>query len=232
MKKMHRFLVSDIPALDTFSVIDERIVYQISAVLDLHPGEEIALFTDGGDEEIVHIETASRKEVRVKKDRTVNVRTNSSYWLVAAVGIPKGSKFETIVQKLTEVGVSHIVPILSKRTVKEGVRIERLQAISDEALEQCGGNKRVTIHEPMSLAESLKQFPYPSMVFTPEGELLINSRRSKSMVMYIGPEGGWDASDWKLFQEAGATTASLGQRVLRTETAAAIGAYQLLWGLY
>ena len=50
--------------------------------------------------------------------------------------------------------------------------------------------------------------------------------------MYIGPEGGWDTEDWKLFQEVNATTASLGQRVLRTETAAIVGAYQLLWGLY
>ncbi len=232
MKKTHRFLVPEIPALDSFPVTDERIVFQIGNVLVMKPAEEFILFTDGGDDEVVEITSIEKTVIKVKKKRTINVRTNSLYWLVAAVGIPKGTKFETIVQKLTEVGVSHIVPIISTRTVKEGVRIDRLQAISDEALEQCGGNKRVTIHEPMSLAESLTQFPYPSMVFTPEGESLITSRRSTSMVMYIGPEGGWDATDWKLFQEANATTASLGQRILRTETAAAIGAYQLLWGLY
>ena len=84
----------------------------------------------------------------------------------------------------------------------------------------------------MPLAECLKQFHYPSIVFSPEGELLSASKKEKSLVMYIGPEGGWDTEDWKLFQEAGVATASLGQRVLRTETAAIVSAYQLLWGLY
>lgn len=232
MKKIHRFLVSAIPAAEAFSLTDERVLHQIVDVLALKPGEEIILFTDGGDDEVVTLESMEKGSVGVKKNRTVNVRTNSTCWLVAAVGIPKGSTFETIVQKLTEVGVSHIVPIISTRTVKEGVRIERLQTISDEALEQCGGNKRVVIHEPLSLAECLKQFHYPSIVFSPEGELLSSSKKEKSLVMYIGPEGGWDTEDWKLFQEAGVSTASLGQRVLRTETAAIVGAYQLLWGLY
>lgn len=231
MKKIHRFLVSAIPAAEQFSLTEERIVHQIRDVLAIKSGEEIILFTDGGDDEVAVIESFDNG-IAVKKDRTVNVRTNSSCWLVAAVGIPKGSAFETIVQKLTEIGVSHIVPIISSRTVKEGVRIDRLQVISDEALEQCGGNKRVVIHEPLPLADCLKQFHYPSIVFSPEGELLSSSKKDKSLVMYIGPEGGWDTEDWKLFQEAGASTASLGQRVLRTETAAIVGAYQLLWGLY
>ncbi len=232
MKKIHRFLTPAIPASETFSITDERIVHQIGEVLAMKPQEEIILFTDGGDDEVVVITTVEKGSITVKKSRTINVRTNSACWLVAAVGIPKGSTFETIVQKLTEVGVSHIVPIVSTRTVKEGVRIDRLQTISDEALEQCGGNKRVVIHEPISLADCLKQFHYTSLVFSPEGELLSSAKKDKSLVMYIGPEGGWDTEDWKLFQEAGATTASLGQRVLRTETAAIVGAYQLLWGLY
>lgn len=232
MKKIHRFLVSTIPAADTFPVSEDRIVKQVRDVLQIKPGEEIILFTDGGDDEVVSIVSFEKETIEVKRSRTVNVRTNSSCWLVAAVGIPKGSTFETIVQKLTEVGVSHIVPIVSARTVKEGVRIDRLQTISDEALEQCGGNKRVVIHEPISLAECIKQFHYPSIVFSPEGELLSSSKKEASLVMYIGPEGGWDTEDWKLFQEVNATTASLGQRVLRTETAAIVGAYQLLWGLY
>ncbi len=232
MKKIHRFLVSTIPAVEIFPLTDERIVRQLTDVLALKATEEIILFTDGGDDEVVTIESIDKDTISVKKSRTINVRTNSSCWLVAAVGIPKGSTFETIVQKLTEIGVSHIAPIVSVRTVKEGVRLDRLQAISDEALEQCGGNKRVVIHEPIALAECIKQFHYPSIVFSPEGELLSSSKKDKSLVMYIGPEGGWDNEDWKLFQEAGTATASLGQRILRTETAAIVGAYQLLWGLY
>lgn len=232
MKKIHRFLTTTIPSAESFPLADERIAHQIANVLELKPSEEIILFTDGGDDEVVTIESIDKSTVTVKKNRTINVRTNSDCWLVAAVGIPKGSTFETIVQKLTEIGVSHIVPIISVRTVKEGVRIDRLQTISDEALEQCGGNKRVTIHEPMPLSECLKQFHYPSIVFSPEGEILSASKKEKSLVMYIGPEGGWDTEDWKLFQQSGVTTASLGQRVLRTETAAIVSAYQLLWGLY
>ena len=231
MKKIHRFLTTDIPTQEIFTISDERISHQINDVLMLKTGEEIILFTDGGDDEVVTLESTDKGSVSVKRNRTINVHTNSPRWLVAAVGIPKGSTFETIVQKLTEVGVSHIVPILSSRTVKEGVRIDRLQAISNEALEQCGGNKKVVIHEPIPLSECLKQFHYTSIVFSPEGEMLSSSKKENSMVMYIGPEGGWDTEDWKLFQEAGASTASLGQRVLRTETAAIVGAYQLLWGL-
>ena len=83
MKKIHRFLTSTIPATESFPITDERVVHQIRDVLELKPTEEIILFTDGGDDEVVTIETLDKTMLSVKKSRTINVRTNSDCWLVA-----------------------------------------------------------------------------------------------------------------------------------------------------
>jgi 16S rRNA (uracil1498-N3)-methyltransferase len=233
-KKLHRFFVETLPAPGaTMTITDTRIVHQASRVLALQSGEEIALFANGSDDHIVTIAVIDRTQLIVRMIRTIPQLPAPRTALIAAIGIPKGDTFEFIVQKLTELGVSEIVPIRSQRTVKQSVRLDRLQTISHEALEQCGGNRPVIIHEPTDLADCIVRYPLPSIVYDiPRTEYRndnVPTSQSESSIMYIGPEGGWSEDDLARFEAINATFATLGPRVLRTETAAIIGTYNLLW---
>lgn len=225
-KKLHRFLVaSPLPDTDTFEITDERIVHQIGRVLKIHAGEEVALFSHGSGDTIA-------KAVEISKEKIVFEKVGSTEPIVpprrviAAIAIPKGDTFELIVQKLTELGVSTIVPLITSRTVKQSVRLDRLQTISDEAVEQCGGSTRIEITQPMSTPECLAKFPFTSVGFEPGNVREIKLPSHDPVVMYVGPEGGWSEDDMDVLKDV--TWVGLGERILRTETAAIVGAYTIL----
>lgn len=226
-KKLHRFFIASIPHLDTWVLEDEHIVQQALSILKFKVGESFILFTDGGPDVIVEIIDRDKRTMTIRKLSEV-LHAPLPRTIIAAVSIAKGSSFELVVQKLTEVGVSAIVPLLSERTVKQAVRLDRLQKISMEALEQSGRNTSVTIHEPMTIQECFAHFPHPSFVCDGHGEAAIKDVPDVA-VLYVGPEGGWSAHDETLFIEHASKRLLLGKTVLRTETAAIIGAYTLLW---
>jgi 16S rRNA (uracil1498-N3)-methyltransferase len=226
-KKLHRFFIDTIPAGEVFDIRNEHIVHQIKTVLRLEAGEEIILFEHGGDDNVVSIVDITKDYITVRVQSTEKHAQNTRE-LVAAISIVKRDNFELIVQKLTELGVHTIVPIISARTIKQSIRLDRLALISQEAVEQCGGNNLVHITEPMTLKESFKAFPVPGVVCSPEGSTGVPTF-SEKMIMYIGPEGGWSETDEMLFTEHHTKALSLGPRILRTETAAIVGAYKLLW---
>lgn len=226
-KKLHRFLIEKIPPEDSWVLNDETVVHQALSILKFKVGESFILFMDQGPDTTVEIIDRDKRSMTVKKiietESPAPPRT-----IVAAVSIAKGVSFELAVQKLTEVGVSAIVPLLSERTIKTAVRLDRLQKISNEALELSGGNKRVTLHEPMTLSECFTLFPYPAFVCDGYGGKTVTNVPDVA-VLYVGPEGGWSASDETVFERNSITRLQLGEKVLRTETAAIIGAYTLLW---
>jgi 16S rRNA (uracil1498-N3)-methyltransferase len=224
-KKIHRFMMSSpIPPGEVFEITDERIVHQVGRVLKMEPGEVLAVFNDGTGDTIGRIESIDKTSITVEKlNDTAPIVSKRT--VIAAVAIPKGDTFELITQKLTELGVSTIVPLITSRTIKQSVRLDRLQTISDEAVEQCGGNSRVTITEPVSIQECLAQFPFPSIAFEPGAAKEIDSS-SDTVVMYVGPEGGWSEDDMELLKDV--TWVSLGERILRTETAAIVGVHSIL----
>lgn len=230
-KKIHRFLVTDIThgsVGDVITIDDLRVIHQMHTVLRLQSHEPVTVFTDGGHNIVGTIQHIDKKNVTLEitaiEEGPALPRT-----LMAAVSIVKGDAFEWIVQKLTELGVSTIIPLVSSRTIKQHIRTERLQVISDEALEQCGGTKRVTITEPLSLSACLEQYPFQTIVFDP---LSINThleQPAETIVCLVGPEGGWSEEDETIINTAQCYHVQLSNRVLRTETAAIIGAYTLLW---
>ncbi len=229
-KKIHRFLVESLPEGEKILLSDSTIVHQVYDVLHLDEGEEIILFSDGSDDLVLEIEKITKDSITALTVRTVPKKQLPPVKLIAAISIPKkADTLELIVQKLTEIGISKIVPLVSLRTIKSGVRMERLQEISDEALEQCGGCTRVSISEPLELTACLETYTFPSIVFEPEGVTLARNTDATTLMMYIGPEGGWTEKELALFDAHGAIAHTLGPRVLRTETAAIVGAYTLLW---
>lgn len=226
-KKLHRFFIDSLPEGNPAVITDVSLVHQIVSVLKFSVGESFIIFTNGGPDVTVTIITKDKKSLTVEIG-TSTVVPNTPRTIIACVSITKGASFELAVQKLTEVGVSQIVPLLSNRTIKHAIRIDRLERISLEALEQSGGTTKVVLHEPMTIEACLVLFPFFSVVcdaHTTTGDMSL----PETVVMYVGPEGGWDDTDREVFATKEFHQLSLGGKILRTETAAIIGAHTLLW---
>lgn len=155
-------------------------------------------------------------------------------------GVPKSQKMEDIIQKCVELGVCRIVPTLTKRCVSRpddksaAKKNARYQKIALEAAQQSGRGIVPEISNMMTLKQALSQDESEIRIVFYEGggEPLKNiiANDTKSVSIYIGPEGGFDKDEVDLIKENGAAVATLGKRILRTQTApvAALTAIMLL----
>lgn len=228
MKKRHRFLIPQHPSGDTLSLETPEIVHQIRTVLKLKEGEECILFSNESDDYVCTIKTIEPRMISFRKESIVP-KKNIPKQVTACISITKRDTFELIVQKATELGVHTIIPLLSDRTIKQSLRIDRLQKISDEALEQSGGSHRVTITEPLSLEEALEHTKDTTRCLFDMDGARYTPQATTSLSYFIGPEGGWTEAERALFEKADIPVYTLGATTLRAETAAIVGAYTLLW---
>ena len=149
--------------------------------------------------------------------------------------VVKKENFELIVQKATEIGVAEIVPVISRRTVKLSVRMERSRTIAREAAEQSGRNSLPTLAEPCDLAAALRSAAANgrNWFFDPAGDALspadLAVTEQRRLGIFIGPEGGWDPEELAAARRAGCRAANLGRLVLRAETAAIAACYLACW---
>ena len=228
MKKIHRFLIRH-PVIDPSVVIEDAdLVHLIKNVLKLTTGEECIVFPDGGDDHLTSIKTIEKSKIILEVQSIIPKKVVSKD-VTACVSITKRDNFEMVVQKLTELGIKAITPIISERTIKQALKIDRLQKISDEALEQSGGSFRVHISEPKTIEECLITTKETlSYCFDMDGMKLENTN-DKELAFYIGPEGGWSDGDKELFKKYNTKVCMLGETTLRAETAAIVAGYKLLW---
>lgn len=229
MKKLHRFLLDTLPEGSPFTITAPDVVHLIRTVLKLRIGEHCIVFTNGSDDVIVRIEDIEKHSITVHRTETT-ARIQIPKQITAYVAITKRDTFELLVQKLTELGVSRIVPIITERTIKLSLNHDRLQKISDEALEQSGGSLRAMIEGPLSLEKALARCDGLTCIyFDSAGTTMLPYREKKELGFFIGPEGGWSDDERTLFATHTVTAVSLCATTLRAETAGIVGAYTVLW---
>jgi 16S rRNA (uracil1498-N3)-methyltransferase len=182
------------------------------------------------------------------KDRAVldilsrTVQTESPFALTAAMGIVKGERYEWAIQKGTELGITAFIPLVTERTeMKVRVpwkRLDRLQRIIISACKQCGRARFPILHEPLNL-QDLDPGAFDLSVAFWEGPWTRPLTRLEkdlpprgSCLMVVGPVGGLSSDEAKTLKNGGCFLASLGPRILRTETAVTAGAslLQYLFG--
>ena len=146
-------------------------------------------------------------------------------------GYPKNDKLEIIVQKLTELGIKEIVPTLTKRVNLKfnfkDFKLDRLNRVAKEACKQCGISSIPVINTPIKLDDikqsDLQKFDLILVPYENETkkfrDLLKEINFVKTIAVFIGPEGGFEESEIEYIRNLGGNSISLGQRILRTETA-------------
>jgi 16S rRNA (uracil1498-N3)-methyltransferase len=225
--KVHRFIGPyDLRATEI--VLEDGAARQMSAVLKLRAGERVMLGDGQGREADYEIANVAKREVGLVRLGTARrVETESEREVVLYAAILKRESFEWAVQKATECGVSEIVPVVTGRTIKKDVKLERLYEIAREAAEQSGRGVVPVIREPMKFEKAM-QVAKGDKVFFDAGGSELDSRlrgNDKRVNLFIGPEGGWTPEEADIAKRAGATIVSLGPRVLRGETACAVAVY-------
>ncbi|ARD49785.1 16S rRNA (uracil(1498)-N(3))-methyltransferase [Sporosarcina sp. P37] len=208
----------------------------IVKVMRMTPGQEVLTVYEGIVSAAV-IDSISEEHVTVSQLRVIDQDNELPVSVTIACGLPKGDKLDWITQKGTELGMSRLIPFAASRSIvkwdakKGGKRIERLQKIAKEAAEQCHRNKVPEISSVQSVKQLIASTAsFDIKLFADEedaksdvphkiADRLKNVHPGQTIAVVFGPEGGLAREEAALLQEAGFLPASLGPRILRTETA-------------
>ena len=143
------------------------------------------------------------------------------------IGILKGLKMDTVIEKCTELGVRSVTPLVLDNSVKQRINLQRLKKISLSAIKQCGRGLLPDVNDAQTLHEwsenssgELKLMLHDSPESVPLMAQLMASKARSEVRLVIGPEGGFSPVEVEALSAAGFIQASLGRRRLRAETAA------------
>lgn len=219
--KVHRFFVSESLEGDAAAITDAALLHQWRNVFRLKAGDTVILFDGKGGEYLAGILKIGKEEALLSlSERLPGAAISKNLWLFMA--IPKKDKFEWAVEKTTELGVSHIVPLISERAEKKGLNETRLRKIIIEASEQSGRTVLPMLHGAFALGEATEKHRFPLVAFDPEGVPfdVKTAWSAGTLGIFIGPEGGWSENELALFKEKNIPIVSMGPLTLRAETAA------------
>lgn len=199
-------------------------------VLRLRVGENVMVFDGAGCEFECSIKTIEKSETLLSIISEVSPKApESPLDLTMAVAITKGEKYDLVVQKMVELGVTRFVPLTSKFCEVrpgsgEGKRAERWRRIVIEASKQSGRARLMTIDPVRDVRSWVVQQPRDSdarLMFSERGGEGLTTVDGRSRITaLIGPEGGWADDEIACAADAGFAIVTLGGRVLRAETAA------------
>ncbi len=232
--KLHRFIGDYDVFAPELDISDKDVIHQIQKVLMLSEGQKLILCDGKGREAEASILSMDKKMITVAVERVTDLKNEPEREIVLYLSIIKKENFDMVVQKATEVGVRQIIPLISKRTIKQDVKIDRLRQIAKEAAEQSGRGMIPLIHEPMKWTTAMdhsKDNLVNLFYHTIEKGDGIPQGFKKKIGVWIGPEGGWDDEEVDEAKKANFLMAELGPLTLRAETAAIIASYLCVHGI-
>lgn len=227
--KLHRFFISN-PLTPSADISDPVLLHQIFRVLKLKAGERLVLCDGQGKEATYELARVSKDVCRVRRVGNVTSVPEPKRKVHLYCAVLKKENFEWVVEKAVEVGASFITPIISRRTVKQNLKRERMKMIAKEAAEQSGRGAIPEVGETLTFQEALREGGKCDVhIFCDfSGESFPSLSSRGSFAVYVGPEGGWGSDEMTLAKEAGCGVASLGKFTLRSETAAVVGVFMAI----
>ncbi len=221
MKKIHWFtdttIQEELGVGEMFDITEKENVKQIFKILKLQKNECIVIKTNNFVYEC-KITEVTRDKITVSILNKKQVVTQQKISLVFC--IPKKDNFELILEKCTEIGITDFYPVISDRTIKTNINIERASKIIQEASEQSQRLDTPVLHTITKLDDILDELK--PIVFDTEGTKVTSHELNNKNAFLIGPEGGFSQRELELFKEKGLEIYKIGKTVLKTETAAIV----------
>lgn len=198
----------------------------LTRVLRVRPGQEVELFDGDGVAVLARVIGVERRAVELECHARGREDPALPFALWLAVSPPKGKREHHLLEGLTELGVTGHWPLLLRRTEARPARPEEQLRWSLEAAKQCGRNRPLAAGAPLDLPALLGEAPRHTLCLladtveaAPLREVLSRPRPA-SVLVAVGPEGGFDPAERDALRAAGFVAARLGPTVLRIETAA------------
>jgi len=216
---MKRFRLQSLPGPGTQTTLDKNGSHHLLHVLRATRGDPVLVFDGTGlQAPAVLVDVLEGHAVVQVTDVPHSARPEHALHLV--LGLPKGPSMDRAVRMATEAGVTEIHPVLAARSTARGDRGDRWRRIATAAAQQCGRADIPQVHPLSDLAGALPLLPMDRRIAVigasdgpaPQGPCGV----------LIGPEGGWTAEEISQAQSTGALPITLGDWVLRSDTAAAV----------
>ncbi len=192
----------------------------LAGVMRAVPGDRVVLFNGDGLDYPATVVAGDRRAVVLAVGAGVPNNRERPRPLAVASALPKGDRADFLVEKLTELGVSRFIPLICERSVvrpkPDAVRKFARQVV--EASKQCGRSVLMAVDPPASFAQLLAGEPVPGAVLHPYGAALLAAGGLPGLIA-VGPEGGFSDAEVAMATAAGWGKFSLGERILRVETA-------------
>ena len=235
---MHRFFLPPDQCRASALTLAGSEAHHALHVLRIKRGERVTVLDGAGSEFLCEVTRADRREMHLSVVQKMSLPPPTCQ-ITLLQCVPKGKIIESIIQKATELGVARIVPILSDRVVSHldsddaAHKTEKWQHVAVESIKQCGSMWLPKVETPvtperfttrneafeLSLVGSLqKDARHPQGVF--QEFRARHGRRPITVCVWIGPEGDFTPAEMDVIKNSGAQPITLGQLVLRVETAA------------
>ncbi len=231
--------------IDTPLIVDQEIIlpkessHYLLNVLRRNKDTEVTLFNGCGGEYTANLITTKNAQLQIKEYNPIERESNLQLTLVQAISRPE--RMDYTIQKAVELGVQHIVPVISERSPplaknKISKREQHWRKIIISAAEQCGRNHLPLLHEVFHLHHWLAKEPVKEncIVLSPTGKnrLTETIKFDQPITALVGAEGGLSKTEIHQAVQANYQEVQLGIRTLRTETAAVtiLAVCQALWG--
>jgi len=204
--------------------IDGGQAHYLGSVMRLKAGDHVALFDDVSGEWLARIDQVARRSIELS---VVSLRREREavpdLWLLAAP-IKKG-RIDWMAEKACELGVARFRPVITRRTVVDKIKVDRLRAHMIEAAEQCERTALPLLEEETNLATLLRNWPEDRLLYFADeqgGVPMAQAIRPRPAAILIGPEGGFTEEERMAIRNCPQAVAiSLGPRILRADTAMA-----------
>ncbi len=247
---MQRYFVDPQQIVDHYVTLTGDSARHIALVMRAKNGDRIICCDGSGREYTAELRDIGDKQVRAEILEARQSLSEPKHRIWIAQSLPKGDKFETVIQKGTEIGAVRFLPFISERTIvqydakKEAKRLERWRKIAIEAAEQAHRGVVPDVDSPLQWRRLMELAAEADLAFfcyeketeqsfkealkqaltgsTPDGKAL-------TFLLIIGPEGGFTEAEREQAERHGCVSVSLGKTILRTETAALVGLSYILY---
>ena len=223
----HRFFAPLDQVNNSLITLDSDESHHLSRVLRLSSGATVFAFDGLGNEYQCEVTEVNKKSVSLSIIEPVTDPVESPLNLTLGQAVLQNDKFDLIVQKATELGVTRIVPLITefcefRKVAGNEQRLVRWRKIALEATKQCGRRILTEIAEPQTFTDFCQQQQSTlRLIFSEQGGGKLRSLpEENSISVVIGPKGGWSQAELSLASENGFTAIYLGNRILKAETAA------------
>lgn len=197
--------------------------HHLAAVCRFRAGDEVTLFNGDGREYLATVKSVHRKQVELEIREERNPNREAGFRLEVAVAMPKGDRADFLVEKLTELGATDLVPLRTEHSVVDPreTKLERWRRAVIEASKQCGRNVLMQIHPVRNWRDYCEGKELPDLRFVAvAAAAAMLAAEKRDVAIAIGPEGGFTSEELQAAATHGWREVSLGPRILRIETAA------------